>query len=156
MVSSNAVTVDEYLKSLPDDRRDAIKGVRKVILENLPKGYKEGMQWGMITYYIPLEDYPNTYNGQPLAYAALAAQKNFNSLYLMTVYGDPKSRKWFDAAYKASGKKLDMGKSCVHFKKLDDLPMDLIAETIARVPKEQYIKNYETARKTTKSRKKGK
>jgi hypothetical protein len=150
MVSSNAVTVDEYLKSLPNDRQDAIKGVRKIILENLPKGYKEGMQWGMITYYIPLEDYPNTYNQQPLAYAALAAQKNFNSLYLMTVYGDPKSKKWFDAAYKASGKKLNMGKSCVHFKKLDDLPLDLIAETIARTPKDAYIKHYEAARKLTK------
>ena len=150
MVSSDAATVDEYIKSLPDERREAIKGLRKVILDNLPKGYKEGMLWGMITYYIPLKDYPNTYNRQPLGYAALASQKNYNSLYLLTVYGDPKTEKWFKAQYKASGKKLDMGKSCVHFKKLDDLPVDLIAETIARTPKDAYIKRYEAARKLTK------
>jgi len=108
------------------------------------------MNWGMITYCIPLEDYPDTYNGQPLGYAALAAQKNYNSLYLFTVYGDKETEKWFKEKYKASGKKLDMGKSCVHFKTLVDLPLDLIAETIARVPKNVYIKSYEAARKKTK------
>jgi len=139
MVSSNAATVSEYIKSLPEDKREAIKAVRKIILDNLPKGYKEGMLSGMIVYYIPLEEYPDTYNGQPIGIAGLAAQKNYNSLYLLTVYGDPEIEKWFKARYKASGKKLDMGKSCVHFKKAEDLPLDLIAETIAKVPKDEFI-----------------
>lgn len=144
MVSSNAKTADEYVKSLPDDRRDAIKKVRKVILDNLPKGYKEGMFHGMIAYYVPLEEYPDTYNGEPLGIAGLAAQKNYNSLYLITVYGNPKLEKWFKARYKASGKKLDMGKSCVRFKKAEDMPLDLIAETIAKVPKDRFIAYYDS------------
>ena len=108
------------------------------------------MLWGMISYIIPLEEYPNTYNGAPLGIAALAAQKNYNSLYLMSVYGDPKTEKWFKDRYARSGKKLDMGKSCVHFKKAEDLPLDLIAEAIARVSKEEYIEKYEQVRKPNK------
>ncbi len=150
MVSSKAKTVDQYLQELPAEKRVAIAEVRKVVLKYLPKGYKEAMLWGMISYIIPLEEYPNTYNGAPLGIAALAAHKNYNSLYLMSVYGDPKTKKWFKDRYAKSGKKLDMGKSCVHFKKAEDLPLDLIAETIALVPKEAYIKHYEAARKLTK------
>jgi len=146
MVSSNAKTVSEYLKELPADRRKAISAVRNVIRKNLPKGFVEGMSHGMIGYYIPLEDYSDTYNGEPLALAGIAAQKNYNSLYLLTVYGNRATEKWFKARYKASGKKLDMGKSCVHFKRADDMPLDLIAETIARVPKDVYIKYYEDVR----------
>lgn len=152
MVSSNAKTVDEYVASLPKARQKDIETVRKLILDNLPKGYVEGMQYGMIGYYIPLEDYPDTYNGQPLGIVGLAAQKNYNSLYLMAVYGNPEIEKWFKAKYKVSGKKLDMGKSCVHFRKAEDLPIELIAETIAKVPKDAYIKYVEgvqgSARKT--------
>ena len=152
MVSSNAKTVDEYIASLPQDKRDEIRSIRKLILKNLAKGYKESMQYGMISYCVPLEDYANTYNGKPLGIIALAAQKNYNSLYLMAVYGNPEIEKWFKAKYKASGKKLDMGKSCVHFKRADDLPLELIAETIAKVPKDSYIKYVEgvqgSARKT--------
>lgn len=142
MVSSDAKTVDEYLASLPADKRKEIKTVRKLILENLPKGYREGM-FGMIGYYVPLEEYPDTYNGQPLFIIGLAAQKNYNSLYLIAVYGNREIEKWFKKRYKESGKKLDMGKSCVHFKKAEDLPLDLIAETIAKVPKDKYIKYVE-------------
>ena len=146
MVWSSAQTVEEYLAELPPDRREAINAVRKVILDNLPTGYEEMMQFGMISYVIPLERYPVTYNKQPLQYAALASQKHYMSVYLMNVYGDPDSEQWFVEQYRASGKKLDMGKSCVRFKKLDDLPLDLIGRAIARTPVEAYIEVYEAAR----------
>ncbi len=146
MVWSSAQTVEEYLAELPTDRREAINAVRKVILDNLPTGYEEMMQFGMISYVIPLERYPVTYNKQPLQYAALASQKHYMSVYLMNVYGDPDSEQWFVEQYRASGKKLDMGKSCVRFKKLDDLPLDLIGRAIARTPVEAYIEVYEVAR----------
>lgn len=100
----------------------------------------------MISYHIPIEDYPDTYNGLPLGLAGIAAQKNYNSLYLNTVYGNPEIEKWFKARYKTSGKKLDMGKSCIHFKKAEDLPLDLIAETIAKVPKDAYVRYFEDVR----------
>ena len=147
MVSSSAKTVSSYLQELPENRREALIKVRKVILKNLPKGYKETMNWGMISYEIPFARYPNTYNKRPLGIAALASQKNYMSLYLMTVYGDKKIEKWFKDRYAASGKKPDMGKSCVHFKKLEDLPLDLIGEVIARVSVDEYIAHYEKARK---------
>ncbi len=146
MVWSSAQTVEEYLAELPPDRREAINAVRKVILDNLPTGYEEMMQFGMISYVIPLERYPVTYNKQPLQYAALASQKHYMSVYLMNVYGDPDSEQWFVEQYRASGKKLDMGKSCVRFKKLDDLPLDLIGRAVARTPVEAYIEVYEAAR----------
>ncbi len=146
MVWSSAQTVEEYLAELAPDRREAINAVRKVILDNLPTGYEEMMQFGMIGYVIPLERYPVTYNKQALQYAALASQKHYMSVYLMNVYGDPDSEQWFAEQYRASGKKLDMGKSCVRFKKLDDLPLDLIGRAIARTPVDAYIEVYEAAR----------
>lgn len=147
MVSSNAKTVKEYLVALPADRREAISAVRDVILKNLPEGFEEGMQYGMIAYYVPLEDYPVTYNGQPLGYAALASQKHYMSLYLMSVYGDSRRADVFHKEFKASGKKLNMGKSCVRFKSLNDLPLDLIGDTIASMPVGQFIGEYEESRK---------
>ena len=143
LVQSKAKTVNEYLRSLPADRREAIKAVRETILKNLPKGYQEAMGWGMITYCIPLEVYPDTYNKQPLGVAALAAQKNYNAVYLMCVYSDKKTLAWFTKAYKASGKRLDMGKSCVRFRKLEDLPLDVIGEAVARMPPEKLIAAHE-------------
>jgi hypothetical protein len=101
----------------------------------------------MISYEIPLSRYPKTYNKQPLAMAALASQKNYMSLYLMTVYGDKDTETWFHERYRASGKKLDMGKSCVHFRKLDDLPLDLVGESIGRVSVDKYIERYEQSRR---------
>ena len=147
MVQSKAKSVEQYLKELPAERREAIAAVRKIILQNLPKGYEEAMNWGMICYEVPLERFPKTYNGQPLCLAGLASQKNFMTLYLTTVYGHKETEKWFKQRYKESGKKLDMGKSCVHFRKLDDLPLELIGEVIARVPVENYIRYYEKSRK---------
>lgn len=140
-------TVDEYLKSLPEDRREALTKIRTVILENLPDGYKESFRWNMITYEIPLETYPDTYNDQPLSLASIASQKNHMAVYLIPVYSDPAMEKEFKEKYLATGKKLDMGKSCVRFKSLSDLPLDLIGETIAKFPVERMIKIYEAVRK---------
>ena len=147
MVSSDDKTVEEYLQTLPADRREAISAVRAVILENLPEGYVESMNWGMISYEIPLSRYPKTYNKLPLAMAALASLKNYMTLYLMTVYGDKNMEAWFYERYRASGKRLDMGKSCVHFRKLADLPLDLVGETIGRVSVDKYIERYERSRR---------
>ena len=146
MARSNASTVDEYLDELAPDRRGQIETVREVVLENLPDGYSESMNWGMITWEIPLERYPKTYNKQPLMYAALASQKSYMSLYLMCVYAHDGNHTEFERRFKASGKKLNMGKSCVRFKTTDDLPMDLIAETIASTSVDDYIESYEAAR----------
>ena len=144
MASSSATTVEEYLAELAEDRRKAIAAVRKVILKNLPQGYKETMVSGMIGYVVPLEIYPDTYNGQALWYAALASQKNYMSVYLCNVYGHQATAEWFKKRYAESGKKLDMGKSCVRFKKLEDLPLDLIGETIARTPLDKFLRFYES------------
>lgn len=136
---SEATTVREYLASLPEDRRDAISAVRKVIRANLPQGYEEAMNWGMITYQVPLRTYPDTYNGQPLMYAALASQKNHMAVYLTAIYLSEQSRKSFEAAYRATGKRLDAGKSCVRFRKPDDLPLTLIGDTIASLSVEEFV-----------------
>ena len=152
MAQSKAQTVDEYLAELMPERREAISEVRKVILENLPEGYEETMQFGMIGYVIPLERYPETYNGQALQYAALASQKNYMSIYLMNIYGDEHAERWFTERYRASGKKLDMGKSCVRFKSLEHLPIELIGEAVARTPVHEFIELYEAARAQTSSR----
>jgi hypothetical protein len=147
MVRSAAATVEEYLQELVPDRREEIQAVRELVLDNLPPGYVETMNWGMITYEIPLERYPETYNKQPLMYAALASQKRYLSLYLMCVYSHQESRIWFEERFKASGKKLDMGKSCVRFRRVEDLPLDLIAETVAGTSVEDYIRFYEASRR---------
>lgn len=139
--------MEEYLNELAPERRKHIEAVRSLVLVNLPDGYAESMNWGMITWEIPLERYPDTYNKQPLMYAALASQKNYMSLYLMCVYTHDGAHTEFEQRFKASGKKLDMGKSCVRFKSADDLPLDLIAETIASTPVDAYIGSYEAARK---------
>ena len=145
MVKSRAATVEEYLESLPEDRRAVVAAVREVILKNLPKGYQETMNWGVISYEIPLSRYPTTYNKQPLMYAGLAAQKNYFAVYVMTACS-PELEAWFRAEFKKAGKKLDMGKCCVRFRKLDDLPMHVIGQLIARTPPEKYIAYYETTR----------
>ena len=146
MVKSKAQTVKEYLDELPADRREEIAKVRSVVRKSLPKGYRESMGWGVICYEIPLERYPDTYNKKPLGYAGLAAQKNFNTLYLMGAYGDPKQRKRLEDAFRKTGKKMDMGKSCLHFRSADDLPLHVIGEIIAGMPPEKMIEMYEAAR----------
>ena len=143
---SEATTVDQYLAELPDDRRDAIETVRDVILSNLPEGYAESMMWGMITYSVPLDVHPDTYNGQPLMYAALASQKNHMAVYLSGVYADDERRDAFLSDYRATGKRLDMGKSCVRFRRIDDLPVELIGESIGAIDVETFIELYEASR----------
>ncbi|MEJ2481832.1 MAG: DUF1801 domain-containing protein, partial [Gemmatimonadota bacterium] len=128
---SEAKTVEEYLAELPEDRREAISTVRNVILEHLPEGYEESMNWGMIAYEVPLSVYPDTYNGQPLSYAALASQKNHMAVYLSGIYTDEEARTKFERDYRTTGKRFDVGKSCVRFRKLEDLPLPVIAEAIA-------------------------
>lgn len=146
MASSSAETVEQYLRELPEDRRAVVAAVRDVVVRNLPAGYREMMSFGMIVWGIPLEEYPNTYNGQPLGYAALAAQKNYYALYVMT-YMVPDQEKWLRDEFSKAGKKLDMGKSCLRFKKLEDLPLDVISQLIASTPPREYITLYENARK---------
>jgi hypothetical protein len=150
MVSSKAKSIEEYLLELPEDRRNIISRVRRMILENLPEGYQENMNWGMITYEIPLERYPNTYNKQPLGYVALAAQKNYYALYLMCIYQDSDNEARLREVFQRAGKKLDMGKSCLRFKKLDDLPLELLGEIIASTSPDQFIKQYESSRRAKK------
>lgn len=144
---SKATTVSDYVEDLPADRRTAISTVRAIVRKNLPKGYRESVGYGMICYSVPLSVYPGTYNGQPLCYAALAAQKNYCALYLMNVYGDAPTAKAFREGFKKAGKKLDMGKCCVRFKTADDLPLDVIGKTIASTPMKTFIEKYERARK---------
>jgi hypothetical protein len=147
MVQSKAETVDEYLLELPAARRSAIAAVRGTILKNLPRGYEETMQYGMIAYVVPLEKYPDTYNGHPLTLAALASQKNYMSLYLNNIYASKKMRKWFVQEFKASGKSLDMGKSCVRFKNLEGIPLELVGKAIACTSVDKFIELYEKIRK---------
>ncbi|NNC80987.1 MAG: DUF1801 domain-containing protein [Acidimicrobiales bacterium] len=147
MVQSSATTVKDYLAELPEERRKAISKVRAVIRKNLPKGIVETMNWGMITYEIPLKTVPDTYNGKPLMYAGLASQKNHMAVYLSNVYADPEITEWFLDAYKATGKKLDMGKSCVRFKKLENLPLEVIGEAIAHTSLEDFVELYDNARR---------
>ena len=146
MARSMAGSVEDYLQELPRERREVLQAVRKVVLDNLPAGYVETMNWGMITYEIPLERYPDTYNKRPLMYAALASQKNHMSLYLMCVYSHKESRIRFEEKFKASGKKLNMGKSCVRFKRLEDLPLDVVGEAIAGTSVDAYIRFYQESR----------
>jgi uncharacterized protein YdhG (YjbR/CyaY superfamily) len=149
---SNASTVEEYLAGLPEERRKAVETVRQVILKNLPRGYEEVMNWGMITYQVPLAVYPDTYNGQPLAYAALASQKNHMAVYLSGIYMEEQARQEFEAAYKATGKRYDVGKSCVRFRKLEDLPLELIGKSIALYEVDEFLQRVKSVDSVRKSK----
>jgi len=147
-------TVKQYLATLPPDRRAALEAVRAVILENLDSDYQETIQYGMIGYSVPHSVFPAGYHcdpKQPLPFASMASQKNYMSLYLMCIYGDPKERAWFEKAWAKTGKKLNMGKSCIRFKKLEDLPLEVIGKAIKRVPAKKFIAHYKaTLAKTRK------
>ena len=149
---SDATTVKEYLDSLPEDRRAALSKVRTVIRKNLPKGVVERMNWGMITYEVPLSTYPDTYNGQPLMFAALASQKRHMAVYLMGIYGSDDLRDWFEEAYRATGKRMDVGKSCVRFTKLDDLPLDVVGEAVGAVSLDEFLAMHDAATSLRKSK----
>jgi uncharacterized protein YdhG (YjbR/CyaY superfamily) len=144
-----ASTVAEYLATLPADRRAALSAVRQAINYNLPDGYEEGMQFGMIGWYVPLSVYPAGYGENkkvPLPLVALGSQKSGMVLHFLCFYGHPTLSTWFTNQYKKTGKKLDMGKGCVRFNKLDDLALDVVGRTVARVPVDEHIANYRAAR----------
>ena len=146
MVQSKATSVAAYLRELPAERRHAIAAVRELIRANVDADIEEGMTYGMIGYYVPHDVYPAGYHcdpKQPLPYAGLASQKNHMSVYLMGLYTEPEDAAWFERAWRAAGKKLDMGKCCVRFKRLEDVPMDVLAEAFRRMPSKRYIAAYE-------------
>lgn len=145
MAPSNASTPEQYLAELPEDRRPLVQAVRDTVLEHLPDGFEETVAYGMVSYVVPLERFPTTYNGQPLGVLALANQKNHVAVYLMGVYADEAERDRFVAAWKATGKKLDMGKSCVRFKRLDDVALDVLGDTVARITPDHLIAAHEAA-----------
>ena len=154
-MQSKAATVKDYLAELPADRREAIDAVRAVILKNLPKGYVEGMQYGMIGYFVPHAIYPAGYHcdpKQPLPFASLASQKNYMAVYLFCLYTEGDAAERFKAAWKATGKRVDMGKSCARFRKLDDAPIELIGKAVKRYPVKKFIEQYEGATKQVRKR----
>lgn len=152
MKASAAIpTVAGYIAALPEDRRAIIRTLRALLNRRIPKGYRESMAWGAITWSIPLETYPETYNGQPLCYAALASQKNHLAIYLMCAYGDAAERQKLEDGFRKAGKKLDMGKSCVRFRSLDDLPLDVIGDAVSRMTPRKYIEVYERTHSQSKS-----
>jgi hypothetical protein len=150
LVSSKETSPTAYLASLPADRRKVIAAVRAVIRKRLPKGYVESMSWGMLAYEIPLSRYPDTYNKQPLMYLALAAQKNNYALYLTSASADKALMTRLAAAYKAAGRKLDMGKGCLRFSSLEELPLGVIGDLVASTSVERRIELSEGARQKRK------
>lgn len=147
MVQSNAKNVEEYLEELDEEKRNVISKVRDVVLENLPEGYKETMNWGMISYEVPLSTYSDTYNDKPLMFAGLAAQKNHYSLYLTPVYQSEALKRWLLKQFEEENKKIDMGKSCLRFKKIDDLPIKAVGQLIKRITVQKFIDIYEESKK---------
>lgn len=145
MATSPATTVQEYLGELPADRAAVVAHVRDLVNASLPPGYVEGMLYGMITWSVPPEVCPDTYNGKPLAYVSLAAQKNYYALYLMGVYADPEAEARLREEWVARGTKLDMGRSCLRFRGLDDLHEDLVAGVIAAVPMDEHVEKAKAA-----------
>ncbi len=147
----NIKTPAQYVASLPAERAKTIAMVRALVNKHIPRGYEECIIWGTIGWTIPLSRYPDTYNQQPITYVALAAQKNFNTLYLMGAFWSASQLAELKAAFKAAGKKLDMGKCCVHFQSPEDLPLGAIGKLIAAIPSERWIEMYEESRLKTKA-----
>lgn len=143
-------TVAGYIKSLPPERALVIGYMRQLVNENISSGFMENMRWGLISWEIPLDTYPDTYNGQPLNYVGLAAQKHGYSLYLMSCYVSGSGHRDFKNAYLKTGKKLDIGKSCIRFKSIDDLPLSLIAKYIRKYSVPEFIRVYEASRRVKK------
>jgi hypothetical protein len=156
-MQSKATTVDAYLAELPEDRKKAMTELRKVIKKNLPKGFKEGMGYGLMGWSVPHSLYPPGYHCTPelpLPFMGIASQKNFIAVYHMGVYTDPQLLKWFTTAHgKASPKKLDMGKSCMRYKKPEDIPYQLIGELASKITVDDWIEMYETAFKNNRKKK---
>lgn len=155
-MQSKATTAADYLKELPEDRRAAISKVRDVIRKNLPKGYEENMNYGMISYSVPHKLYPPGYHCNPklgLPFASLASQKNYMSVYLMTMYAGGAVGEYMREQFEKRGKQLDLGKCCIRFKKLEDLPLDVLGEAVRKVSVAEYIQIYENSRQQARARK---
>lgn len=148
-MQSTAKMPQEYIEGLPEDRKATIERLRNTILDNLPKGFEEKIQYGMLCYVVPFSLYQGGYHCDPklpLPFLSLASQKNFIALYHMGIYANPKLLEWFVSEYpKHSKQKLDMGKSCIRFKKMDQIPYDLIAELLAKISPQDWIETYEKA-----------
>ncbi len=155
MKTKTPTSVKGYLAALSPERRRTLSAVRAVLRRSLPAGFKEYLGYGMICYGVPLKTYADTYNGQPLCYAALASQKHYCSLYLMSVYADPAQRRALERAFRAAGKKPDMGKSCIRFQSPDDLPLETIGDLVARSSVEAFVAAYESAKRTSRLRESG-
>ncbi len=140
---SKARTVEAYIAELAPERQSTMLAIRELILTNLQKGFVESMTWGMPTYEVPLRIYPNTYNKKPLMFLAFAAQKNYYSLYLMQIYQDDESYQRLEAAFQRINKKVDIGKSCLRFKSIGDIPLEEIGDMIANTSVDAYITLYE-------------
>ena len=143
---SEATTVEQYLDELPAERREALEAVRAVILKNLPKGYEEGMQYGMIGYFVPHSIYPDGYHcdpKQPLPFASIASQKNHMAVYLTGIYMDESERKKFETDYKSTRKRFDVGKSCVRFRKIENLPLLVIGDAIAVFGLDEFVEQFQ-------------
>ena len=154
-MAGNITTVQEYLDTLPEDRREAISQVRKEILRNLPEGYEEGIQWGDIGYFVPYSIYPDGYDSKPkerLQYIGLTNRKNNMMIRFVCMYTNPELRADFEKAYHASGKKLDMGDGCLRFKKVENLPMDVLAKLVAQLPVDKFVASYDRKRKEAKKK----
>ncbi|OUU25743.1 MAG: hypothetical protein CBC13_01680 [Planctomycetia bacterium TMED53] len=147
MVSSKAKTPKEYIDQLPEDRRQTMRKLRALVRKHLPKGYVEVMRWGMLCYEVPLRTYPDTYNKEPLMYAALASQKNHYGVYLCGLYSFDKIQSRFVKAWKKRGVKLNMGKSCIRLKSWDECQEDLIAEVVSAVSVEDFVAHAKSLRK---------
>jgi uncharacterized protein YdhG (YjbR/CyaY superfamily) len=148
-MQSKAITVDEYIKDLPEDRKEVIEKIRKVISDNLPKGFEETISYGMLGYVVPHSIYPKGYHcntNLPLPFINIASQKNFIALYHMGIYAEPVLLDWFVSEFpKHSKSKLDMGKSCIRFKKINDIPYELIGQLASKMTTEDWINKYESA-----------
>jgi uncharacterized protein YdhG (YjbR/CyaY superfamily) len=148
-MQSTATSIEAYLEEIPEDRKDAFTKLRETILENIPKGFVEQMSYGMIGYVVPHSIYPGGYHCEPklpLPFVNIASQKNFIALYHMGIYAKPELLKWFVSEYpKHSKQKLDMGKSCIRFKKMDQIPFDLIAELVQKMSIDEWITSYESS-----------
>jgi uncharacterized protein YdhG (YjbR/CyaY superfamily) len=154
-MQSTAKTVNDYLNELPEERKTAFLKLRNCILDNIPKGFEEQLSYGMVGYVVPHSIYPNGYHCNPklpLPFMAIASQKNFIALYHMGIYVNPKLLQWFTTEYpKHSNQKLDMGKSCIRFKKMDQIPFDLLEELSAKMSVQDWVECYESQIKSHKS-----
>ncbi len=144
-MSDASTTPQQYLDRVPADRRDLVAAVRQAILDHLPDGFEETIEFGMLSYVVPLDRFSDTYNRRPLPVASLANQKRYVSLYLMGIYADEGERNWFVEAWRATGRKLNMGKSCVRFSRVDDVPLDVIGEAVARVSVDDIVAAHQRA-----------